>query len=53
MVYDIKQLDDSELLAKYDWDLKPIDGIGAGRQSAIPEKGIKLSEFMNGAKPKP
>jgi len=52
LVFDIKPLDNNDILTKYNWDLRLIDGIGDGRQSAIPLKGILLSDFMKGAKNK-
>ena len=52
LVYDVKPLDGNDPLAGYDWDLSPIDGIDKGRGSPVPKKGIPLSEFMKGAKPK-
>jgi predicted component of viral defense system (DUF524 family) len=52
LVYDVSPLNEDDPLAAYDWDLSKIDGIGDGRKSPVPEKGIPLSEFMKGAKPK-
>jgi predicted component of viral defense system (DUF524 family) len=52
LVYDVEPLDGDDPLAGYDWDLRPIDGIDEGRGSPVPRKGIPLSEFMKGAKPK-
>jgi predicted component of viral defense system (DUF524 family) len=52
LVFDVKSLDVDDPLACYDWDLRSIDGIDEGRGSPIPKRGIPLSEFMKGAKPK-
>jgi predicted component of viral defense system (DUF524 family) len=52
LVYDVQPLDAKDPLNQYDWDLSKVDGIGDGRNSPVPEKGIPLSEFMKGAKPK-
>jgi hypothetical protein len=52
LVYDVSPLNEDDPLAAYDWDLSEIDGVGDGRKSPVPEKGIPLSEFMKGAKPK-
>ena len=49
LVYDVEPLASDDPLAKYDWDLSEIEGIGKGRRSPIPKKGIPLSEFMKGA----
>ena len=49
LVYDIAPLDADDPLAKYDWDLSKVEGIGEGRQSAVPKAGIPLNEFMKGA----
>jgi hypothetical protein len=45
-------LDAEDPLNNYEWDLSKVAGIGDGRNSPVPEKGIPLSEFMKGAKPK-
>ncbi|MCU0858696.1 MAG: DUF2357 domain-containing protein [Pontiellaceae bacterium] len=52
LIYDVKPLNEDDPLVAYDWDLSKIDGIGEGRNSPVPEKGIPLSEFMKGAKRK-
>jgi len=52
LVYDVKPLEADDPLATYDWDLSKVDAIGEGRNSAIPKKGIPLSELMKGAVPK-
>ena len=52
LVYDVQPLDAKDPLSKYDWDLSKVEGVGDGRNSPVPEKGIPLSEFMKGAKPK-
>jgi predicted component of viral defense system (DUF524 family) len=49
LVFNIRPLDEDDPLAAYDWDLSKIDGIGTGRNSPVPEKGILLSEVMKGA----
>ena len=52
LVYDVEPLDTKDPLNGYDWDLSKVEGVGDGRNSPVPEKGIPLSEFMKGAKPK-
>jgi hypothetical protein len=51
LVYDVEPLDAKDPLSGYDWDLSNVNGIGDGRNSPVPERGIPLSEFMKGAKP--
>lgn len=52
LVYDVESLSDNDPLRGYDWDLRLIDGIATGRATAIPKKGIPLTDLMKGAKPK-
>ena len=52
LVYDVKPLGVDDPLFAYDWDLSKVDGVGEGHQSALPKKGIPLSEFMKGARVK-
>jgi predicted component of viral defense system (DUF524 family) len=52
LVFELKGLSEADPLSGYDWDLSKIGGIGEARASALPERGIPLSEFMKGAKPK-
>ena len=51
-VVSVEPLDTKDPLNGYDWDLSKVEGVGDGRNSPVPEKGIPLSEFMKGAKPK-
>ncbi len=50
LVFDVQPLETFDPLAQYDWDLRPITGIGDRRSAALPKKGIPLSVFMKGAK---
>jgi len=50
LVFELKALSEADPLSGYDWDLSKIEGIGEARASALPERGIPLSEFMKGAK---
>lgn len=49
LVFEIRPLPPGDPLAAYDWDLTPVPGIGQHRASALPERGIPLSELMLGA----
>ena len=52
LVFAVKEVAAGDPLAHYDWDLRPIPGVDSGRGSALPKKGIPLSEFMKGARPR-
>ncbi len=53
LVFDVKPLTDTDILSKYDWDLRAISEVDNTRAAALPKNGIPLSSFMKGAKLKP
>ncbi len=52
LVYDVAPLDENDPLNGYVWDLSKVPDVDSGLGSAVPKKGIALSELMKAANKK-